>query len=215
MRRDKTFARILLILSIAIVVLAAPAVVRQRRFVIDRSGDESTDESTLLPYEMIDNYFTSQSSATSGIVAQGPPPSMAGSLHQDPAPVSGTSELHHVPPFMSGNLPSQPDPPLGSEAQPLLDHPPPASEATQLHKDPLPGSGTQPFPDDMHPLWDEYPVTEIEEVEEPDFHDALDVLHDQDDYYNIEEINKHDDWEWSDLASDASHIRWPRTRSFE
>ena len=210
MRRDKTFARILLIFSIAIAVLAAPAVVRQRRFVIDRSDDESTEKSTLLPYEMIDNYFASQSSATSGSVAQGPPPSMAGSLHQDsaplsvapqsndPAPLSGTSELHH-------------DPPLGSEAQPLLDHPPPASEATQSHTDPLPGSGVQPSPDDMHPSWDAsdwHPVTEIEVVE-PDVHN------DQDDYYNIDNSYKYfDDWEWSDLASDASHIR-PRTRSFE
>ena len=45
MRRDKIVARILLIFSIANAVLAAPAVVRQGRFV-DRAGDESTDEST-------------------------------------------------------------------------------------------------------------------------------------------------------------------------
>ena len=44
MRQDKTVARILLIFSIANVVLAAPASVRQRRLVTDGSDDEPMDQ---------------------------------------------------------------------------------------------------------------------------------------------------------------------------
>ena len=44
MRRDKTVARIILLFSIANLVLAAPALVRQRRLVIDRADDGPTDE---------------------------------------------------------------------------------------------------------------------------------------------------------------------------
>ena len=45
MRRDKTVARVLLIFSIASVVLAAPALLRQRRLVTDRADDEPMDDS--------------------------------------------------------------------------------------------------------------------------------------------------------------------------
>ena len=168
MRWDKTFARILLLFSISNVVLAAPAVVRQGRFVTGRAGDDSTP--LLAP-----NFDPSESSATSGSVTQGPPPEAAGSLHQDvapalsvgspavddPAPVSGTSESHYhdaSPPTTLGNPQSQ-------------DDAPPASEAAQLHKDPISWSGTQPLPDWMHPSlydWSDWrPNTEIEEIAEP------------------------------------------------
>jgi hypothetical protein len=214
MRRDKTFARILLIFSIANVVLAAPVVVRQRRFVTDRSdGDvgEAKDGVLLYPYEVIDNHFANQPPGSSGSVAQGPPPSMDGSLHQDSAPVSVAPQSNEPAP-VSENLPSQHDPPLASEVQPLLDHPPPASEATQLH--PLPGSRAQSSPDDMHPslddwspLWDNlHPVPEIEMVGEPNVHDVPDVHNDQDDLHNTDDINKlSDKWEW---LSDLARFHW-------
>ena len=49
MCRNKTVARILLIFSIANVVLAAPPLVQQRRFVKDRADDEPTDDSVQAP----------------------------------------------------------------------------------------------------------------------------------------------------------------------
>ena len=185
MRRDKTFARIFLIFSIASVVLAAPAVVRQRRFVTDRAGEESTDELTLL---LAPNSDPSESSGSSGSVTQGPPPAAAGSRHQDlapasvvsqlndPASVSGTSESHYVPPPTLGNPPSQDD--VSS-----------ASELAQLHEVPLSGSGTQPLPDYTHPSWYGWrPVTEIEEVAEPDVPDVqVDDFHD----HIYEDFNDH------------------------
>src|ERR1700684_1591847 len=93
MRRDKTFAQTILIFSIANFVLAAPVVVRQTSFdgfeLPDLPDDETTGGSALLPHTVIDNYFAgSQSPGSSGSVAQGPPPSIDGSLHQDSAPVS-------------------------------------------------------------------------------------------------------------------------------
>ena len=202
MRRDKMFARILLILSIANVVLAAPALVRQRRFVTDRSDDESMP--LLAP-----NSDASESSVTSGSVTQASPPSSAGAMHQDsppvsvapqlnnPQPVSGTSELHnvpppYVPPFTSGNPPSQ-------------DDAPPASEAAQFYNDPFPGSGSQPLHDDIHPSW--HAVTEIEQVAEPD-----------------EEVNPKAlcglrfhcwDWDPSQVLSDWDLYKWHPLRSFE
>jgi hypothetical protein len=123
MRQDKTFARILLIFSIANVVLAAPAVVRQRRFVTDRTDVRVDGRVDAIARQGDRQLLRVPVVSYVGFCAQGPPPSMAGSLHQDsapvsvapqlndPAPVSGTSELHNVPPFMSGNLPSQHDPP--------------------------------------------------------------------------------------------------------
>jgi len=216
MRLDKTFARILLIFSTANVVLAAPAVVRQRSFVTDRSDDESTDKSTPLLAKAIDSYHASQSSATSGSVpvAQGPAPSLDGSVHQDsvpvsvapqlndPAPGSGTLEFHfvpppYVPPPTLGNPPSQHDLPLGSEA-------------TQLHKGPLPGSGSQPIPDDMHPSWYDWrPNTEIEEVVNPVQKDPFDMKQFLDNF----EVNPNCGLgsvcsDWSDLTWDTSHVRW-------
>ena len=183
MRPDKTFARILFIFSIANVVLAAPASVRQKRLVTNREGDKSTSESTPL---LAPNPDASSSSAG----AQSPSP--AGSLHQDSAPASvapqpndpqtesGTPESHYVPPSYvppptPGNPSSKDDPPLGSEAQPSLDHTPPASEAAQLHSNPSPGTELEPHPFfenwDTHPSWhDVRPITEIEEVAEPERH---------------------------------------------
>jgi hypothetical protein len=245
MRLDKTFVRILFIFSIASVVLAAPALVRQRRFVTDRS-----DESTPLLASDFDS-DGAESSATSGPVTQASPPSSAGAMHQDsapvsvapqlndPQPVSGASELHHVTPSTLGDPPSQDDAPS-------------TSAAAQLKNDPLPESGSQPLYGDMHPSWHGWsPVTEIEEVAEPDVHDVHDVqdvhkdqYYDDDYHYfdlNDDEIklnfandnlNDNDEvkpktlcglgygcWDWTDFFKDATwdagHTRWRRTRSFQ
>ena len=211
MRRDKTLARILFIFSIANVILAAPTLVRQTRFVTDRSGEEPTDGSTPL---LAPNSGAPESSAGSSWASQVPPPSQAESLDQDstslsvapqsndPQRASGKSESHYVPPPYappptSGNPSSQNDPPLGSEAQPLLDHTPPASEAAQLHSNPSPGTGAQPFFKDSHPSWHDFrpgTTTEIEEVAEPNFHNGPDVpnFHDYEDhdyYFGFDDPN--------------------------
>jgi hypothetical protein len=224
MRRDKTFTRILLIFSIANVVLAAPAVMRQRRLVTDRSGDESTDKSTPLLNDLIDSYSASQSSAASGSVAQASPPSSAESWHQDsamasvapqsndPQPWSETSESHYaapayVPPFTSGNRdpPSQHDPPPETEMQPLFGNQPQASEAAQLHDDKLPASGAQPIFEDSHPSWHDFrPGTEIEEVAEPDVHDVPDVHKDQGDDYHYFDF---DDYIKSNSDNDNDEVK--------
>ena len=195
MRRDKTFARILFIFSIANVVLAAPAV-RQRRFITDRYSDESTP----LLDNLIDSYSTSQSSVT-----QASPPSSAGSLHQDsapvsvdpqlndPQPVSGTSELHDDTPSSLGNPPSQDDAPQ-------------TSVAAQLKNDPLPGTGSQALHDDIHPSWHDHDwqhvTTEIEEVAEPDVHDVHNVqdVHPVQGYY--------EDYHYFDLDDDEIKLNF-------
>ena len=94
MLRDKTVARIILIFSIANVVLAAPALVLQRRLVTDGSDDEPTDE-------------------------QGQAPgSLAGSVHQDGVVPAAS------PPSGTGSLPagSKQDGKLASSDGPLYQH---------------------------------------------------------------------------------------------
>ena len=240
MHQGKTVARILLIFSIANFVLAAPAIVRQRRFITDRS-DEPTDESTPLLAPISD---ASDSSAESGLSSQARPQSPAvmqdlgpvsvASQLNDPASVSGASESHSVPPSMLGNPPSQ-------------DGLPPASEAAPIHKGPSSGTGAQPFFEDAHPSWHDFrPGTEIEEVAEPDVHDIHDVHNYQDDDYydydfgdDIKPNVDYDDyevkpkglcglrvhcWDWDfsevfsefkDLKWDTGFTRWLRIRSSE
>ena len=169
MRLDKTFARILLIFSIAGVILAAPALVQQRRLVTDRSGGESTDQPKPLPAPDSDMFESSlgwggppkrlKTSPPSPAVVQDLGPVSVTPQLNDPASVSGTSELHSVPPSMLGNPPSQ-------------DYLQPASEAAPILKDPQSGTGAQPVFEDSHPSWQDFrPQTEIEEVAGPNVHD--------------------------------------------
>ena len=81
MRRDRTFARILFIFSIANVMLAAPAVVRQRGLVTDVPDDQSTDES--MP-SLETASGVSKTSAGPGLALQEPPESQSGSMHVSP-----------------------------------------------------------------------------------------------------------------------------------
>jgi hypothetical protein len=132
MRRDKTVARVLLIFSIASVVLAAPALVRQRRLVTDRADDEPTDESEqahgLLAEPVHHGVLRRppQSGRRTGRSCRCPTPCStgwtdlgvrhpshrctqiimleppSGLLHQDLVPVSGASESHSDVPLVSG-----------------------------------------------------------------------------------------------------------------
>ena len=109
MRLDKTFVRILLIFSIANLVLVAPALVRQTRFVTDRSDNEPTDESTPLLEP------ASESSTGSGWASQAPTPPLTGSLDQD------SLELHDVPPPTLEATQLHNDPLAGTAAQPIFE----------------------------------------------------------------------------------------------
>ena len=216
MRLDKTFARILLIFFIANLVLAAPALVRQTRFVTDRLDNEPTDESTPLLEP------ASESSTGSGWASQAPTPSPTGSLDQDSTPVSVASQPN-VPQRASGTLE-------------LHDVPLPTSEATQLHNDPLAGTATQPIFEGSHPSWQDFrPGTEIEEVVEPDVNDVPDLhtYDDDDDYLGFDEpgfeiyndkmkpkglcgLSVHCwDWDFSEVFSDWDWYKWKLPRSFE
>ena len=118
MRWDKTLARILLMFSIANVVLAAPALVRQRRLVTDR-GDESKPDSLsdgpMRQNSLSDSYPWLDSFGE--FSDEDPAPNSPASSHQDPVPV--------------------PEPPSGSLKQDLV----PVSGAPHLHGDPPPVPG--------------------------------------------------------------------------
>ena len=173
MRRNKSVARILLIFSIASVVLAAPAVVRQRTLITDVPDDESTDESMPSIETASD---LSESSAPSGWVHQAPPSQVgllhespvgpeqdwvsglpSGSMHQDwlkpAAPPPPPARLHHdwawshaslSDESLSQDSESSHDTDLGSVSSQLHDDPPSWSGFPQLG-DPRPGPGIQPL----------------------------------------------------------------------
>ena len=136
MRRDKTFAQILLIVSIANLVLTAPALVPQGRLITDRAGDEPTGESgqdsaglvhqevvPVAPPPSVGSPAGSEKSLTlsqmwsddslldylaksSGSDSDSSPNSPSGS-HQDSVPVSGAEQLHGDLPSLSEGLPLQ------------------------------------------------------------------------------------------------------------
>ena len=157
MRRDKTVARILLIFSIANVVLAAPALVRQRRLVTDRGDDEPTDESNpdapsngpvrqnsvSYSYSSADSTSLSGSEPGSRLESLGgysddedSTPNSPPSLHQDfvPRPPSGSLNQDSVP--VSGGPESHDDLPSVSGGPRLQ----PAPYQWWLHTDERPPS---------------------------------------------------------------------------
>ena len=157
MRRGKIVAQILLIFSIASVVLAAHAIVRQRSLITDGSNDESTDES--MPSQDTASH-ESETSSGLGWVSESPawsehdsvPGSQSGSLHQDGMePAASPPPANHdiyvapvsVPPQLHDNLQSG----LG---------------AAPLHNDPPSGPG------DAHPsLKNWHPVMGVEQEASP------------------------------------------------
>jgi len=138
MHRDKTLARILLILSVVHVAAAAPAIARQRSL--------DVDEDVTAASEKRGNSGTPQDSYPVPQMDDGPPPaSGAPHLYNDPPPASGTLQLDNDPPPASGAPHDPPpasgaphDPPPASGAQ---HDPPPASGTAQLDDDPQPASG--------------------------------------------------------------------------
>jgi hypothetical protein len=186
MRRDKTFARILLIFSIAHVVLAAPAVVRQRGLVPNVPDNELTDEPVPSLETAPDVSETSPppsqaaslhepsvgleqgsapgspagSSHQDGVELAAPPTQPAGS-HQDWTPSHGPSS--DVP--LSQDLASSHDAeftPLSGSPEshyaPLVPHySPPTPGTSSLHDDSLARPGVQPSGLESVPLGDSPP----------------------------------------------------------
>ena len=182
MRRDKTFARILLIFSIAHVVLAAPAVVRQRSLVPDVPDNGSTDESVPLLETVSDVSETSPPTPQSaslhepsvGSEQDSAPGLPAGSSHQDgvepAAPPTSPARLHQdwTPPHESSNVPLFQDSASSHDAKftPLSGSPeshyvslaPHYSPGTPLlHDDSLAGHSVQPTWWESVPLGDSPP----------------------------------------------------------
>ena len=173
MRRDKIVARILLIFSVTNAVLAAPAVVQQRRFVTDRAGVKSTSPGP-----------SSLGSETGPPSESGYLPDFEGSPGPDTPPLLSddsdtSSSLHLSSNFGTDRYYSDPlseshfnslthssvgssssslhpaeapvsqlenDPPSMSGAQQFND-PPPKSGTSELHNIPLATSGRPPSQD--------------------------------------------------------------------
>ena len=146
MRRDKTAARIILILSVVHVAVAAPAIVRQRSLDVDddvttaseKRGNPGDTPQDLYPVPQIDNEL----------------PTTSGTPHlqSDPPPTSGTPPVDydrlataynvrfyrvwkwlqdvHPPAPIGGTLHSGPEPP-----PPKLEAPPPPPEANEVFSD--------------------------------------------------------------------------------
>ena len=159
MRQAKTFARILLIFSIANFILAAPALVPQRRLVTDRAGEEPTGEPEQDP----------AGSAHQAVVSVASPPpvwSPAGSekSHLEPEDLteerllewlSNLSDEDIFPPNSPSDLPKYPNPKPISWAPPLHDSQPPVLESMPLQE--------KPFPWWLHTSWRPPSVWEVGE----------------------------------------------------
>jgi hypothetical protein len=159
MHLDKTLARILLILSVVHVVVAAPVIVRQRSLGVDedvtpaseKRGNPGDMPQDLSSVPQMDN----EPPTTSGTPpphndqpqASGPP-----SSQDDTSPASGDPESHSGPPAGSED-PQLHDAPFQSppaSGTPQLDNDRPSALGTpQLHDDPLTASGTSSVHDDL------------------------------------------------------------------
>ena len=178
MRRDKTAARIFLILSAVHIAVAAPATVRLRSLdiiknvtpALEKRGDP--DESSH-PFPQTGNDLAATSGTapsqddvqpSSGTPSQDNllPESGALQLHDgstptlgvppapdDTPPGSGTPQLHHDPQPTSGTPPSPDDTPSGPGTSLSPDNRPPTSGTLQLHNDPQLAPGALLSPDDM------------------------------------------------------------------
>jgi hypothetical protein len=150
MRRDKTVAQILLIFSITSVVLAAPALVRQRRLVTYRADDEPTDELEQAPGSLAEPVHQN------GVLPAAPP--SVGSPARSDLSLSDSlldwlDEVmyEHSPPISPLHPDYMLEPPLGLLHQDFV----PVSGAPESHGDvPLEsggrGSHDYPFPWWLH-----------------------------------------------------------------
>ena len=134
MHRDKTATRILLILSVILVVVAAPAIVRQRFLDIDQDvtpasekrGNPGDAPQDVYPVPQMDNEL--------------PTTSETSPLQNDPPPESGTTQLHNDQTQTSGSgFPMSQDNTSPASGDPQSDSGPLAgSEDPQLHEAPYP-----------------------------------------------------------------------------
>ena len=180
MHRDKTTARILLILSIVHVAVADPAIVRQRFLDVDKDvapvsekrGNPGDTPQDLYPVPQTDNELPTTSGTpqlhNDQSQTSGPPPSQ-----DDTSPESGDPQSHSGP-LAGSKDPQLHDPPYRwwqhtdwrptgeieqgeSSAQDLYpvsqmdDDPPPASGVPQLDNDPKPESGAPHLYNDPPP----------------------------------------------------------------
>ena len=174
MRQDRIFARILLIFSIANVVLAAPAFIRQRALITDVQDDQSTDGSMPSLETASD---MSETPAGPDWVLQEPPQSQSGPLHVSTSgseqywtPMSSPGSLHQngvepaTPPSPPAGLHQDGTSSQASSSPQLHDDPRPGSDTPQLHDDAPAGPGAQPLFSDP-PWWKNYRTDpEIEEA---------------------------------------------------
>ena len=167
MRRDKTAARILLVLSVVHVAIAAPAIVRLRSLRVvkdvtpglEKRGDSDDESSRPFQWMVYDPSHTPETPPLQDGVP--PTPGTAQSLDDaQPASgtppqevLSGTPQLHDDPVRTPGAPPSPDDPPPGSGSlqSQLQDDLPPTLGTPQSHDDPSSASGTLPFHDDPQP----------------------------------------------------------------
>jgi hypothetical protein len=190
MRRNKTFAGILLFFSIANVVLAAPASMRQRRLVTDRTVDEQTGESnqdpagsvhqevvpavTPPPVETVESLAGSEKLPSLSKMSSSNEDSVPNSLygpsapHQNLVPVSGAPQLHDDLPIVSGGprlqyglFPWW----LHTDWRPFgtyeVGEPSHTASQAQMMR---PASGAQPLHDDTISLHDLNPITDMDQV---------------------------------------------------
>jgi hypothetical protein len=136
MHRDKTLARILLILSVVHVPAAAPAIVRQRSLDVDEDVTPATEKrgnpgdtpQDLYPVPQMDNDRPSALGTSQ--------------LDHDRTSALGTSQLDHDRTSALGTPQLDNNPPSALGTSQLDNELSPASGAPHLHNDPPPVSGT-------------------------------------------------------------------------
>ena len=156
MHRDKTAARILLILSVVHNAVAAPEIVRPRFMDVDEDvtpasdnrGNPGETSQDLYPGPPIYDDWPSTSGAPQ-LDNDSPLALGTSQLDNDPPPASRTPQLDNDRPSASGTLQLDNDPPPASGAPNLHDDPLPALGTPQLHDDPLTTPGTSPVHDDL------------------------------------------------------------------
>ena len=188
MRRDKTAARILLILSVVHATVAAPAIVRQRHLdivngvtpVSEKRG--ISDEESSGPFPQSGPQMGNDLSRTSGTTPSQDDVQPTSEIppQDNPLPESGTLQLHNEPQAKPGTPPAPDDMPPGSGTAESQNDLPTTSGSPSLQDDRLAAPGlpssdidqsstsrTPPLPDDLRaalgtlrlPLHNELPPT--------------------------------------------------------
>ena len=123
MHRDKTLARILLILSVVHFAAAAPAIVRQRSLDVDEDVTAASEKRGNSGNTPQDSHPVPQ------MDIDPPPESGTAQLDDGPQPASGASHLHNNPPLVLGTPQLHGESLTASETSSVHDHPPLGPEA--------------------------------------------------------------------------------------